>query len=60
MDSDKNECLKPLRETGAGRCGMHIGYFYSVKAMYSLRESSNFTVEKTNRHYIEPERSKFT
>lgn len=34
MDSDKNECLKPLRETGAGRCGMHIGYFYSVKAMY--------------------------
>ena len=28
--------------------------------MYSLRESSNFTVEKTNRHYIEPERSKFT
>lgn len=34
MDSDKNECLKPLGEIGAGRCGMHIGYFYSVKAMY--------------------------
>ena len=34
MDSDKNEYLKPLGETGAGRCGMHIRCFYSVKAMY--------------------------
>lgn len=52
MDSDKNECLKPLGEIGAGRCSVHIGYFivlklciYSPQALYSLKESSNFTVE---------------